>query len=318
MGRTAKKISKDIVLKEFWRSNDRFADLFNAVIFEGQEILRAEDMQEMDTDVSGVIRFSGYEESLMRIRDVVKKYAFGIEFAILGIENQQKIHYAMPLRTMVYDACGYLKEYKAIARTIKSGRKSESDEFLSGMNRMDRLHPQITLVIYYGEKEWDGPYCLHDMLVPLPKQFLKVCPNYRMNLVQIRESDAYIFHNEDVRTVFDISREIYNENFDRIFKEYNYGIKPELATVIGRITNAEGLAAVKNEEGTINVCEALKKLERECEARGMQKGEAHGKVLGLEAGLRKSIIQLLKNGFSIEQISAILEMPEEEVKQIRG
>lgn len=67
MGRTAKKISKDIVLKEFWRSNDRFADLFNAVIFEGQEILRAEDMQEMDTDVSGVIRFSGYEESLMRI-----------------------------------------------------------------------------------------------------------------------------------------------------------------------------------------------------------------------------------------------------------
>lgn len=73
MGRTAKKISKDIVLKEFWRSNDRFADLFNAVIFEGQEILRAEDMQEMDTDVSGVIRFLGYEESLMRIRDVVKK-----------------------------------------------------------------------------------------------------------------------------------------------------------------------------------------------------------------------------------------------------
>lgn len=41
-------------------------------------------------------------------------------------------------------------------------------------------------------------------------------------------------------------------------------------------------------------------------------------MLGLEAGLRKSIIQLLKNGFSIEQISAILEMPEEEVKQIRG
>ena len=47
----------------------------------------------------------------MRVRDVVKKMAFGVEFVVLRIESQQKIHYAMPLRTMLYDGMRYLKEY---------------------------------------------------------------------------------------------------------------------------------------------------------------------------------------------------------------
>ena len=41
----------------------------------------------------------------------------GVEFVVLGIENQQHIHYAMPLRHMIYDAMGYLKDtrnYKKI------------------------------------------------------------------------------------------------------------------------------------------------------------------------------------------------------------
>ena len=57
----------------------------------------------MDTDLSGIIRFKDYEESLVLTRDVVKKMAFGVEFVVLGIEAQQRIHYAMPLRTLLYD-----------------------------------------------------------------------------------------------------------------------------------------------------------------------------------------------------------------------
>lgn len=28
-----KKVKTDVVLKDFWRQNERFADLFNAVVF---------------------------------------------------------------------------------------------------------------------------------------------------------------------------------------------------------------------------------------------------------------------------------------------
>lgn len=64
--------------------------------------------------MSGTIRFKDYEESL------VQKMAFGVEFAVLGIEAQQRIHYAMPLRTLLYDGMGYLKEYQQISRSRKT------------------------------------------------------------------------------------------------------------------------------------------------------------------------------------------------------
>jgi len=167
----ADKVRTDVLLKDFWRVNERFADLFNAVIFQGKEVLKAEELQEMDTDMSGVIRFREHEESLVRVRDVVKKMAFGVEFVVLGIESQQKIHYAMPLRTMLYDGMGYLKEYREITQSMKKEKsKWTEEEFLSGMRKGDRLHPIITIVIYYSEYVWDGPMCLKDMIVEMPRR----------------------------------------------------------------------------------------------------------------------------------------------------
>lgn len=210
-------VKKDVRLKEFWRKNERFADLFNAALFSGKEVIRPEDLQEMDTDMSGIISLKGEEQSLTRARDVVKKSAYGVDFVILGIENQQKIHYAMPLRTLLYDGLGYLKEYQETSQsTDEHGEVMTADEFLSRFRKSDRLHPIITLTIYYGEKEWDGPLSMRDMVSEMPKELEAVFADYKMNLVQVRESDKYIFNNEDVRTVFEITRSIYQEDFEGI------------------------------------------------------------------------------------------------------
>ena len=138
----------DIIFKYFWRNNERFADLFNVVVFGGKEVIKPEALHEMDTDVSGVIEMKGYREVLHRTRDVIKKMAYGIEFAVMGIELQNYIHYAMPLRHMIYDGMSYLKEYKEIAQQNKKGnRQTSGDEFLSGMRKEDRLHPVISLTM---------------------------------------------------------------------------------------------------------------------------------------------------------------------------
>ena len=108
------KIKPDIIFKEFWRQNDRFASLFNTVVFEGEEVIKPEELSELDTDVSTMVEFNEYKETLSRARDVVKKAAHGVDFVIMGIENQRKTHYGMPLRVMIYDALGYLKEYQEI------------------------------------------------------------------------------------------------------------------------------------------------------------------------------------------------------------
>ena len=85
-------------------------------------MIDAKKLEEMDTDVSGTIEMKDYRESLKRMRDVVKKEIRGVEFVIMGIEDQMHIHYAIPLRNMIYDALGYLKEYREIsARNRKTG-----------------------------------------------------------------------------------------------------------------------------------------------------------------------------------------------------
>ena len=274
----ADKVRTDVLLKDFWRVNERFADLFNAVIFQGKEVLKAEELQERDTDMSGIIRFREHEESLVRVRDVVKKTAFGVEFVVLGIESQQKIHYAMPLRTMLYDGMGYLKEYREITQTMKKEKgKWTEEEFLSGMRKEDRLHPIITIVIYYLEYVWDGPMCLKNMIVEMPEEIEKIFSDYKMNLIQVRDSGQYIFHNDDVRTVFEISREIFRGNFEEINRKYkDRDIKQELIRVIGKITDSSKLMDQKTKGEKGNMCTALRKLEEECEQKGRKEGLKEG------------------------------------------
>ena len=38
------KIKPDTILKNFWKNNDRFADLFNTFLFNGEEILKPDDL----------------------------------------------------------------------------------------------------------------------------------------------------------------------------------------------------------------------------------------------------------------------------------
>ena len=110
------EIKNDTISKDFWRNNEHFADLFNAVLFGGEQVVKSDNLEEMDTDVSGVIMADDYKLSLGRFRDVVKKNFDGIELVVLGLELQEHIHYGMPLRTMIYDSLGYLKEFEGVRK----------------------------------------------------------------------------------------------------------------------------------------------------------------------------------------------------------
>ena len=197
---------------------------------------------EKGTDVSDVIEMKDYKETLSRTRDVIKKTAYGVEFVVLGIENQQHIHYAMPLRHMIYDAMGYLKEYQEITRNYKGSniKLSDSDEFLSRMRKEDRMHPIITLTIYTGEKVWDGPCSLKDMIVEMPEEIAAVFSDYKMNLLEVRDSAGYVFRNEDVQSAFEITREVFAGNFAGIRERYrDKRISSEALSLIGQMAGSQ-------------------------------------------------------------------------------
>lgn len=89
----------DIPLKDFWRNNDRFADLFNASLFHGRQIIKSAELEEQDTEASFILEHNNHSVSFDPARDLLKvrknSSVHGLEFAILGIENQSRIHYAI-------------------------------------------------------------------------------------------------------------------------------------------------------------------------------------------------------------------------------
>ena len=87
-----------------------------------------------------------------------------MQFVLLGLENQERIHYAMPMRVMGYDYGTYKKQYDSNAKKYKTVDDLEEDEFLSKMKKTDKFLPVITIVVYYGEKTWHGTKSLHEML----------------------------------------------------------------------------------------------------------------------------------------------------------
>lgn len=255
------KTKNDTISKDFWRDNEHFADLFNAVLFGGEQVVKPDNLEEMDTDVSGIIMADDYKLSLGRFRDVVKKNFGGIELVVLGLEIQEYIHYGMPLRTMIYDSLGYLKEFEGVRKWNKdNGVKAvDADEFLSGIKKDDRFHPIINIILYYGEKEWDGPVSLKDMMVDMPERFANLFADYEINLVQMLDSGRLLFHNEDVRILFDVVSNIYKSNIDYIYSKYDgTEVDGELFWMIGKITSNENMLEISREKKgeSVVMCDA--------------------------------------------------------------
>ena len=170
----------------------------------------------------------------------------------------------MPLRHMIADALIYLKEYNELsARNKREKNYSSSGEFLSGLTKTDRLHPVIGLCIYYGEEEWDSPTNLVDM-IQVTEDLKPMVSDYKMNLLQLRNSKNLKFKNKDVQTIFDVSRLIYDKNYGKITSIYkDQNLTNELGIVIGAITGSQELinyAASEKKGGQFNMCTALDEL----------------------------------------------------------
>lgn len=125
------------------------------------------------------------------------------EFTILAIENQERIHYAMPVRTMIYDGLSYAEQIEEAWKDEEKNKQNiASEEFLSHFRKTDRLYPVITLVFYYGSIPWDGSRDLYEMIFPKEidgsdAKIRKYIPNYAVNLVdEERLEDTTVFQTD--------------------------------------------------------------------------------------------------------------------------
>ena len=137
------------LIQQFFSDNERFADLVN--VYVGKDLLNASDLSEKD---SQVIAKAGKEQKITtsgKYRDIIRKAAIGMDFILIGIENQTEVNYAMPIRTLMYNAMSYDEQLRNIIKQNKRRKGLTSAEFLGGFRREDKVVPVFTIVLYRPE-----------------------------------------------------------------------------------------------------------------------------------------------------------------------
>lgn len=107
--------------------------------------VKADRLEEKDsTEVLSVFGTDKKEVQQQKWRDLLKstiiKTSGDMTVVLIGIENQSEIHYAMPVKTLIYDALNYGSQVKeASKRHRKNNDEMDSGEFLSGFKKTDKL-----------------------------------------------------------------------------------------------------------------------------------------------------------------------------------
>ena len=132
-------MKNDVEGKTFFENDERYADLINGLLCNGRQILREGDL----TEISGQVRVripkagsgsSGQKyKKREKMQDIVRKAAFGMNFILIGLENQETIDYSLPLRCMEYDVGQYEKQAAKIRRSVRKRPKGlKAGEYLYG------------------------------------------------------------------------------------------------------------------------------------------------------------------------------------------
>ena len=191
----------DIATKQYMSHRDVIADAFNFYIYDGRQIIKPEKLQKIDTAEIFLPYGNDADIAVQKMRDNLMLWSMAMYneavYVVLGIENQDKIHYAMAVKNMLYDALQYAKQVEEAKRSYRDKTKEKtvklnSEEFLSGFKKEDKLMPVITLVIYFGDKDWDGAKSIHDMLSVDNQELLSYIPDYRINLIEPRSEERRV------------------------------------------------------------------------------------------------------------------------------
>ena len=318
----------DVCWKEYFRDDARYADVINGIGCGGQRLVEAKDLQEADSQTV----FGKWYKVLgkggrMRIRDMVRKVAFGVNFAIVGFENQEMVDFCMPLRCMVYDAGEYEKQAGKIRRGLRKQKGLSAAEYLSGFGKDSRLYPVVTFVLYGGKEKWNGPECLHDMLdwTDVPEKLKRFVSDYPIHVVKIREFENTDVFQTDVKQVFDFIRCSGDRRTlaELVQNDKNFqSMEEDAYEVVTQYVKADELIQVKDEyrgkDGKINMCQALKELIEEGREEGRAEGRTSGLADGRKEATRNIVIRMVKKGKADEEIMELTECSAELIWEIRS
>ena len=259
---------------------------------------------------------------IQRFRDVQKLYAAmtdgKMEYVLYGAENQTEIHYAMAVKNNLYDALEYAGQVeeaakshrKEMKRKKKQGETSTEEgkktpntgEFLSGFWAEDRLIPSITVTIFFGSEEWDGPLSLFEMMDVSDPEVLACMDNYHVRLIapaQMSDDEIMKFQSSLRKVMLFIKYSKDKENLSRVLaanEERFREVERRAADVIETITNS-GMKYDEKEK-VVDVCQAIQEMRKESEQKKAREVAENLYKMGLDI---EKIAQAV--GYAVETVN---------------
>ncbi len=211
---------------------------------------------------------------------------------LLTVEDQDKVHYAMPVRNMVMNSLAYVDQMRGIWNSIPEDEKKAmmgSAEFFSRFRKDDKLYPVITLVFYRGD-DWDGNMDLYDMFVldgirdneVMMDVLKKYVPNYHISLfnphniddISVFKTDLQMFVGVIKYRSDKIKMKRYIFDNDEYFSNLDYesGIVYDRVLNIGRLIDR----SVVKEGENADMCKAIQDMYNDAKQEGLEQGLEQG------------------------------------------
>lgn len=319
--KTNSNLKPDLATKVFMERPDIFADAINYAVYKGRQVVKAESLEDASTVATSFV-YNGNNAAVTfeKIRDVRKVVKLSPDdqtaYMIYGAENQSHIHYAMPVKTMLYDVMEYADQIDTMRRKIKAKEYDEngnripkekisSDEFLSSWRKDDKLVPVVSVVVNFSNHKWDGPLSLHEMFDKDSSERYNVIkemiPDYRIILIDPHQmSDEELDSlKSDLGIVLSFIKNSDDKN--RISERFaDTELDAESVMVINSCTGVN--IALPQKGDKIKMCKAWEDFKKE--------GIAEGRL----ENQNEMIAALKANGASEQLIQATLKTMEENAK----
>ena len=300
---------KDTITKEYMSKRQYFADAFNSSVFDGKQIIKADEMalQELDPTELGIVFANEETDIVQKYRDILKKCVVmsngKMMFLLLGIENQSEVHYAMPVRNLLYDALNYGQQVKQIAAEHRKEKDLKDAEFLSGFSKTDKIIPVISLVVYFGSDKWDGPRSLKEMFPEdIDSEILDEVEDYRLHMIIPAEITDFSKFKTDLGkamkyiAVSESRSEMGKLSEDEMFRT----VGADTVRLINECTGSN--IEVEEEEEVVNMCNGLRELLEE------------ERQMGKDELLNSQVSKKARKNLPLEKIAEDLE---EDIEVIR-
>lgn len=251
---------KDLAQNDYFNDKVRFADVCNGFLFQGKQIINANELLEAQTDIV-------YREGDVLHKVIPDKVHIwnGFCIGILGVENQTMVDYHMVFRIMKTEAIAYERQWKDRERELRrQGILNEKAQLCwNTISKEAKFLPIIMIVIYFGiDKPWDGATYLHDML-DMDKMLEPYVANYKINLFDFHKYSDFSFFRTENRELFEVlscatdeekMNKLLQNNLDR------YGKLPiDVVSTIFRLSGID-LNAMKvykeKEQEVVDMCKA--------------------------------------------------------------